>query len=212
METLTSSVAEQRVILNNISWQTFEQLLSELGNQRNTRLAYDSGSLEIMSPFGSHENSNRLIDDLIRVITEEFNLNCKKFGSLTMKRMEDLKAVEPDSCYYLHHEPQVRQKQEINLDRDPPPDLALEIDISSGSLSKLAIYAAIGIPELWRYNGNTLDIFVLQADGNYQKVEQSPTFPWLPLEWIPQLIRNSLKYGETATLKQFRDWIRSEIQ
>src|SRR6185503_6365209 len=161
MQTLIPE-AEQRVILSNISWQTFEQILKELGDNRSTRLAYNNGFLEIMTPLGPHENNNRFIGDLVRVITDELNLNMKKFGSLTMKRSKKLKSAEPDSCYYLQNEPVVRSKQEIDLDKDPPPDLVLEIDMSSGSLDKLPIYAAIGVPELWRYDGNKLEVFVLQ--------------------------------------------------
>jgi Uma2 family endonuclease len=210
MNALTPLFAEQRVTLQNISWKTFEQLLAELGEQRNSKLAYDSGYLEIMSPLGFHENSNRFIDDLIRVMADELNLNCKKFGSLTLKRAELLKAVEPDSCYYFQNEPQVRHQREINLACDPPPDLALEIDMTSGSLAKHNIYAAIAIPELWQYDGEKLNVFVLTSDGTYQNVEQSPTFPWLTLEKIPEVMEQSLNDGETLTLREFRAWVRSQ--
>jgi len=211
MQIVTPEIAEQRVILSNVSWQTFEQLLKELGDNRAARLAYNEGFLEIMTPLGPHENNNRLIESLIGVIADELNLNLKKFGSLTMKREKKRKGAEPDSCYYLQNEPLVRNKQDIDLDKDPPPDLALEIDITSGSLDKRPIYAAIGVPELWRYDGYRLEVFVLQKlDGNYQSVSQSPTFPWLPLDVIPRFIRQSLVDGETATLRAFRAWVREQ--
>ena len=211
MKTLTPEIAEQRVIFSNISWQTFEQLLKELGDNRASRLAYDEGILEIMTPLGRHENNNRFIDDLIRAIADELDLNLKKFGSLTLKRSKKLKGAEPDSCYYLQNEPLVRSKQEIDLDKDPPPDLVLEIDITSGSLDKRPIYAAIGVPEFWHYNGNKLQVFVLQqSTGDYQQVTQSPTFPWMPLDVIPRFIRQGLVDGETATLRAFRAWVRAQ--
>jgi Uma2 family endonuclease len=211
MKTATPELAEQRVILSNISWQTFEQLLKELGDNRASRLAYDEGILEIMTPLGRHENNNRFIDDLIRAIADELDLNLKKFGSLTLKRSKKLKGAEPDSCYYLQNEPLVRSKQEIDLDKDPPPDLVLEIDITSGSLDKRPIYAAIGVPEFWHYDGNKLQVFVLQqSTGEYQSVSQSPTFPWMPLDVIPRFIRQSLVDGETATLRAFRAWVREQ--
>ena len=178
MKIATPEIAEQRVILSNISWQTFEQLLKELGDNRATRLAYNEGLFEIMTPLGPHENNNRFIESLIGAIADELNLNIKRFGSLTLKREKKLKGAEPDSCYYLQNEPLVRSKQEIDLDNDPPPDLVLEIDITSGSLDKKPIYAAIGVPELWRYDGNKLDVFVLEPlKRNYLSVSQSPTFP-----------------------------------
>jgi Uma2 family endonuclease len=211
MKIVTPEIAEQRVILSNVSWQTFEQLLKELGDKRATRLAYNEGLLEIMTPLGRHENNNRFIDDLIRAIADELNLNLKKFGSLTLKREKKLKGAEPDSCYYLQNEPLVRSKQEIDLDNDPPPDLVLEIDISSGSLDKRPIYAAIVVPELWRYDGNKLKVFVLHpSNRDYQQVNQSSTFPWMPLDVIPRFIRQSLVDGETATLRAFRAWVREQ--
>lgn len=211
MQTLIPEIAEQRVILSNISWQTFEQLLKELGDKRSTRLAYNEGFLEIMTPLGRHENNNRFIDDLIRAITDELNLNLKKFGSLTLKRSERLKGAEPDSCYYIQNEPLVRNKQDIDLDQDPPPDLVLEIDITSGSMDKLPIYAAIGVPELWRYDGNKLEVFVLQKlEGIYLSVSNSPTFPWLSMDVIPRFMRQSLVDGETVTLRAFREWVRGQ--
>jgi len=211
MKTATPEIAEQRVILSNVSWQTFEQLLKELGDKRATRLAYNEGLLEIMSPLGPHENSNRFIESLIGAIADELNLNFKRFGSLTLKREKKLKGAEPDSCYYLQNEPLVRIKQEIDLDNDPPPDLVLEIDITSGSLDKRPIYAAIGVPELWRYNGNKLEVFVLQPSSqDYQQVNQSPAFSWMPLDIIPRFICQSLVDGETATLRAFRAWVREQ--
>jgi Uma2 family endonuclease len=211
MKTATPEIAEQRVILSNVSWQTFEQLLKELGDKRATRLAYNEGLLEIMSPLGPHENSNRFIESLIGASADELNLNLKRFGSLTLKREKKLKGAEPDSCYYIQNEPLVRSKQEIDLDNDPPPDLALAIDITSGSLDKRPIYAAIGVPELWRYNGKKLEVFVLQlSNQDYQQVNQSPTFPWMPLDVIPRFIRQSLIDGETATLRAFRAWMREQ--
>ena len=211
MKIVTPEIAEQRVILSNVSWQTFEQLLKELGDKRATRLAYNEGLLEIMTPLGRHENNNRFIDDLIRAIADELNLNLKKFGSLTLKREKKLKGAEPDSCYYLQNEPLVRSKQEIDLDNDPPPDLVWEIDITSGSLDKRPIYAAIGVPEFWRYDGNKLEVFVLHpSNRDYQQVNQSPTFPWMPLDVIPRFIRQSLVDGETATLRAFRAWVREQ--
>ncbi len=211
MQTLIPEIAEHRVILSNISWETFEQILKELGDNRSTRLAYNNGFLEIMTPLGPHENNNRFIESLIGVIADELYLNLKKFGSLTMKRSKKLKGAEPDSCYYLQNEPLVRSKQEIDLDQDPPPDLVLEIDMSSGSLDKLPIYAAIGVPELWRYDGNKLEVFVLrELEEIYLSVSESSTFPWLPMDVIPRFIRQSLVDGETATLRAFREWVRGQ--
>lgn len=209
MQTAISEVAEQRVLLKRVSWETSNQLLIELGEDRAMRLFYHEGLVEIMTPLGPHESSNRFIDDLIRVIADELNLNLKKFGSLTLKRDTTQTGAELDSCYYIQNEPLVRGKQEIDLKIDPPPDLVLEIDITSGSLDKRPIYAALGVPKLWRYDGQKLEAFVLQESSlAYNPVQQSPTFPSSPLDSVPPLIRQSLVDGETATLRAFRAWVR----
>jgi Uma2 family endonuclease len=210
MTTLQPLLAETRVTLSPVRWETFEHLLTDLGNQRSTRLAYSQGVLEIMTPLGEHESNNRLIDDFIRAIADELGLNLKKMGSLTLKREGIKKGAEPDSCYYIQQEPQVRGQQNINLNVDPPPDLVLEIDITSGSLDKLPIYQALGVPEVWRYDGSILTVFVLQTSGNYQSVSQSQVFPALDVKAIPRFIRQSLTDGETVTLRTFRQWVRQQ--
>jgi Uma2 family endonuclease len=208
----TATPAENRVILNNISWQTFNNILTELGENRVVRLAYLAGNLEIITPWGEHENTNRFIDDLIRILADELNLNLKKFGSLTLKREDMLRGAEPDSCYYIQNEPLVRGKKDIDVNFDPPPDLVLEIDITSSSLDKKPIYAALGVPELWRYNGKKLEFLVLSPPTlTYNPVEQSPTFPFLATEIIPQLLERSLTEGETATLRYFRTWLKQHL-
>lgn len=209
MHTLSPPLAENRVLLRSVSWETFNRLLIETGEHRGQRFAYSDGVLEIMSPLGIHENNNRLIESLISVIADELNINLKKFGSLTLKLDHVQKGVEPDSCYYLQSEPLVRSKQNIDLTVDPPPDLVLEIDITSGSLDKLPIYAALGVGEVWRYDGYQLLVFSLDfADGSYRRLDHSLIFPFLPLERIPLLMGRSGEIGETAALKEFRQWLR----
>ena len=211
MPIIQQNVTENRVILNNITWQTFNQILKEIGSKRVIRLAYDKGIVEIMTPFGQHEYSNRFIDNLILVIALELNLNIKTMGSLTLKKEMVKKGVEPDSCYYLNNEPLVRHKQDIRLENDPPPDLVLEIDMSNSSLNKLPIYAALGVPEIWRYDGNKLIVFILD-NQNYVESDYSLTFSWLKITDLLPFIDQSLREGETATLKQFRQWIQEKTR
>lgn len=209
----TTISSEQRVTLNHISWQTFNTLLLEMGEKRTARLAYNQGTLEIMTPLGEHENTNRFIDDLIRVLADEFNLNLKKFGSLTLKREDLQRGAEPDSCYYIQNEPLVRSKRDIDLNFDPPPDLVVEVDITNSSLDKRPIYASLGVPELWRYSGRSLQVFVLSKPVLiYVPVQRSLTFPLLMLDIIPQFIEQSLIDGETATLRSFRVWVRQLLK
>lgn len=200
------------MILNNITWQTYNNILTELGENSSVRLAYYEGNLEIKQLSGEEENTNRFIDDLIRILADELNLNLKKFGSLTLKRENLLKGAEPDSCYYIQNEPLVRRKKDIDFNFVPLPDLVLEVDITNISLDKRPIYAALGVPEFWRYNGKKLECLVLSKPTlTYNPVSQSPTFPFLTTDIIPQLLERSLSDGETATLRYFHTWLKQHL-
>lgn len=202
----------QSVLVKNITWHKFEDILEELGEHRASRLAYYKGVLEIMVPLGEHENSNRFMEQLISVLAEEMNLNIKRFGSSTLKRANMDSGAEPDSCYYIQNEPSVRSKRNIDLDSDPPPDLVVEIDITSSSLNKHEIYAALEIPEIWRYHQKKLQVFVLsQQPRSYSQRLSSPTFPNINLSTIPEFIERSLVDGEIPTLKTFRTWVRQQV-
>ena len=207
----TLAPAEQRVLLQNISWQLFESLLQEMGEQRSTRLAYHKGKLELMTPLWEHENRNRLIERLVIALLEELNIEYSLGGSVTLKRSEFSAGKEPDSCYYIQNEARVRGKKEIDLTQDPPPDLALEIDITSSSLNQLALYASLGVPEVWRYNGLRLKIYQLQ-NKEYVESEFSPTFPLLPATKVEEFLEQCQNLGVTAAVRQFRKWIKNQLQ
>ena len=202
-------LGEQRVLLENISWHLFESLLEALGEDRSSRLAYDQGALEIMTPLLPHEHSKRLIEKLIDILVEELNLNIKSIGSMTCKRKDVSRGIEPDSGFYIQNEPLVRDRQEIDLDRDPPPDLMLEVDFSNSSLNKLPIYSALGVTEIWRYAEGNLQIYQLQQ-GKYIPVNDSPAFA-IPLTEIPRFLEQSNQIGEAQMLRAFRVWVREQL-
>lgn len=204
-------IGEQRVILQNVSWQLFEYLLAELGENRAARLAYDQGLLEIMSPLMPHEHNKRLIERFIETLCEELDLNIKSVGSMTCKREDLQRGIEPDSSFYIQNEPLVRQREELDLTQDPPPDLIVEVDFSSSSLNKEPIYLALGIPEVWRYAGSKLTIKHFQQ-GQYVQLECSPTFANLPLIEIPRFLRQSSEIGEVSVIKTFRAWVKQQLK
>ncbi|MDF5719299.1 MAG: Uma2 family endonuclease [Rhizonema sp. PD37] len=204
----TVTPAETRTVLENISWQTFKSMLADMGDERNTRLAYDNGIVEIMSPLVPHENSNRLIEAFIVVMCEELGLEIKRTGSLTLTRDDLEKGGEPDSSYYIQNESLVRDKENINLATDPPPDLVLEVEYSRPAVNKLTLYASMGIPEFWRYNGSVLRVYCLSSN-QYSEVASSPTFARIPVKEIPQFIQATRKNGEIATTRTFRTWVKS---
>ncbi|WP_026734417.1 Uma2 family endonuclease [Fischerella sp. PCC 9605] len=206
----TRTLSAQRVVLRNISWQTFETMLADMGEDRASRLTYDRGTLEIITPLLPHEYWNRLIERLIFVLGEELNLEILPAGSTTFKR-EDLRRVaEPDSSYYIQNEARVRNKSEIDLNSDPPPDLVVEIDLTSSSLDKFQIYASLGVPELWRYDEGVLRIYQLQQ-GQYVECSDSPTFAQLPLNEITRFLEESQRIGVMGMTRNFRNWVREQL-
>ena len=206
----TSTPAEQRVLLQNISWQTFKTMLVEMGSGRGSRLAYDEGTVEIMSPLMPHENSNRLIEVFVGVLCEELGLEIKRAGSLTMTRNDLERGAEPDSSYYIQNEYRVREKEDIDLTSDPPPDLILEVEYSRSKINKFRLYASMEVPEFWRYNGSVLRIYTLES-GQYLERDNSPTFAPVPVTEIPRFIQESRKVGEIAINRAFRAWVRQQL-
>jgi Uma2 family endonuclease len=206
----TAKFAETRDVLQNISWQTFKAMLADMGCERNKRLAYDNGIIEIMTPLMPHENSNRLIEGFVLVLCEEFGLEVKSAGSLTMTRDDLERGAEPDSSYYIQNELLVRNKENIDLSTDPPPDLVLEVEYSRSKIDKLALYASMEVPEFWRYNGNVLRIYALNS-GQYSQSNNSQTFVPVPVTEIPRFIQESKKIGQIAATRAFRTWVRQQM-
>jgi Uma2 family endonuclease len=206
----TSILAEQRTILHNISWQTFEALLQETGENRGSRFAYDCGTLEITIPLFGHENPKGNFGNFIIALAEELEIEIKSAGSTTLKRRIKNRGIEPDNCYYIQNEIAVRGRQELDLETDLPPDLAIEIDISSSSVNKLGIYSALGVPELWRYNGRVLKFYKL-AERQYIECKFSRAFPLVSVTEMSRFIEQSKTTGEIALLKSFRAWVRDKI-
>ncbi|MEG4996817.1 Uma2 family endonuclease [Microcoleus sp. B4-D4] len=203
-----STPPEQRVLLPNISWKLYESLLAELGNKRSTRIAYHQGQLEIMVPLPEHENRNRLIDRLIVTLIEELNLEYNPFGSMTIKKRKKAAGKEPDSCYYIQNEALVRGRTELDFARDPAPDLALEIDITSSSLNQFDLYADLGVPEIWRYDGRSVKFYQLQ-NGEYTECNFSRAFPMLPTAKVDEFIDRTQTAGATAAVREFREWVKN---
>jgi Uma2 family endonuclease len=198
-----------QLLLKDITWQMFETLLTELGESRASRLSYSNGTLEILAPLLEHEVSKVLIGDLVKIILEELDREFWPLGSTTFKNEKIARGVEPDACFYIQNEAAVRGKNRIDLATDPPPDLAIEIDLTSRT--QLNNYEALGVPELWRYNGRKLEISVLQV-GKYLKGDRSLQFPSFPIaHFIPQYIEQSKTAGRNLAMKAFRALVRSQI-
>ena len=198
-----------RVLLHDVNWQEFEEILAELGEHRAARLAYSQLTLEIRMPLPEHEVDKELIGDMVKILLEELEIDCECFGSTTFKRETKKAGVEPDQCFYIQNHQVMRGKRRVDLSVDPPPDLAIEIDITSRT--QFDNYQLLGVPELWRFENGKLQINVLQA-GKYVQCESSPTFPNLPLiEMIPHYLNQCRTLGRNKTMKAFRAWVREQL-
>ncbi|MGB3533022.1 MAG: Uma2 family endonuclease [Microcoleaceae cyanobacterium] len=201
----------QRVLLEAVSWEEFEAILEELGEQRSTRVAYDNGLLEIMTPLPEHEFNKESIGDFIKAILEELEIEFVPLGSTTFKNQSMLKGIEPDNCFYIQNEATIRGKNRLDLTIDPPPDLALEIDITSRTHP--SIYEALGVAELWRFEQGQLQINILQPNGQYAVQQRSVIFPNLPLvENLQKFVQQSQEIGRNKTMKLFRQWVRDSVR
>src|SRR5918995_2406382 len=210
METVKSP-AEQRVVLHNISWNTYERLLADHENNSAPRLTYDRGELEIMSPSPEHEKFNRRIAQLVLVVAEELDIEAEDLGSTTFRREDLERGFEPDSCFYIQNEEQVRGKDRIDLAVDPPPDLVIEIDIISPSFSKLPIYAQIGVPEVWRYDGERMTILILEGSG-YAESTESIVLPPVTNGVLTDFVEKSKTTRRTVWLQRVRNWAQKRIE
>lgn len=197
---------EQRVVFHNVSWTNYRQISQLLPQNRHSRLSYESGTLEITMPLEDHEFFLRLIELFVRILVGETGMKMKTMGSTTINRDDLEKGAEPDCAYYIQNQPQVTGRN-VNFQIDPPPDLVVEVDITHTDINKLRLYASIGVPELWRYNGKVLRIFRLESEG-YQECDHSPTFPLMKKEDLYDFLNESFQ-DEIVAEQQLREYIRT---
>src|SRR4028118_153735 len=211
MLTTTSSPPQQSseeklITLTGIKWLTFKAIMSDVGDGRAWRIAYAEGVLEIRMPLTEHEEPKGMIESFVEAFADAIDIEVRKLGALTLEREDLARAIEPDSCFYIQNESEVRGKS-INLLADPPPDLVVESDYTSSSLNKFSIYASLGVPEIWRYRNQCLVVYQL-VEGNYEEREKSLAFPFLPVAEIPGFIEQSKTIGQRAAVRLFRDRVR----
>jgi len=203
----TQNNTEEKVMtLTGIKWSTFKAIMSDVGDGRAWRFAYDEGVLEIRRPLTEHEEPIGMIENFVGVVVDELGIEMRQLGALTLEREDLACAIEPDTCFYVQNESIVRGKS-INLPADPPPDLVVESDHTNSSLNKFTIYASLGVPEIWRYRNQSLEVYQL-VEGNYERKENSLAFPFLPIAEIPGFIEQSKTLGQRATVRLFRERVK----
>ncbi len=202
------TLAEQSTVLHDINWQQFESILQDLGDKRRSRIAYLNGVLEIALPLPESERIKVLIRDFVQVLMDEMGIDFEGFGSTTFKRIDKLAGLEPDVCFYIQNNVAMRGIRKLDMTIDPPPDLAIEVDVTSKT--KFNVYRTLGVPELWLYD-QTLKIYILR-DGEYVESEISPIFGTIPIrDVIPQFLEISFQQGRSAAMKAFRVWMQENL-
>ncbi|NEO54718.1 MAG: Uma2 family endonuclease [Okeania sp. SIO3B5] len=191
------------ITLNDLTWEQFEAFLEEKeANGIKTRVAYSQETLTIMSPLPAHERSHRIISDIVKVLLDSQERDWEEFGSTTFRKKAKKVGLEPDTCFYIQNAQKMRSRMRIDLTVDPPPDLAIEVDVTSKTT--LDAYEALAVPELWIYTEEKFTIQVF-TDGLYVESSISPTFPNLPiLELIPNLVNQVLTMGSSKMLRELR--------
>ncbi|MEG4030478.1 MULTISPECIES: Uma2 family endonuclease [unclassified Microcoleus] len=199
----------QQLLVEDVNWQQFESILAELGERRASRLSYSNGRLEIMVPLPEHEKAKEIIGDMVKILLETRQIAFESLGSTTLKNERMSQAVEPDTCFYIQNQAAVIGKNRLDMSVDPPPDLAIEIDLTSRT--QLDNYQILGVPELWRYARRGLQINVLQAE-QYIESDVSPTFRNIPIvELVNQYTQQSQVAGRTHAIQAFKNWVRENL-
>jgi Uma2 family endonuclease len=204
--TAVAKQGENRVALRGISWLSYQQILHALPDSRAARLTYDRGILEITMPLETHEYSSELIGLFIRILVLEMGLKLKSLRSTTINRPDLERGAEPDCAYYIQNQPKVAGKT-VDFSQDPPPDLVVEVDITHTDIDKNGLYASLGVPEFWRYNGQALKIYTLQ-ESQYVECDHSPTFPWMQKEYLYNFLEEATQ-DEIAAEVKFRDFVKT---
>jgi Uma2 family endonuclease len=207
-QAISSPPLTSSLVLSGISWETYQALVRELESQPGKRLIYDNGSLEISMPLPPHERYKRWIGRFIETVTEELEVEICSLGSSTWTRRDLAKGIEADECYYVQNEFLIRGRVSIDLTIDPPPDLAIEIDITSTSIPRLPIYQALGVPEIWRFDGVAVSFLALN-NGVYEEIDQSIALPIVTPTILQDWLTQVTTMGETSWTRAIRRWVQT---
>jgi Uma2 family endonuclease len=205
MATVASPPTEQRVVLHNIAWETYESLLADHVSRSAPRFTYDRGELEILGPSTEHERDNRTLAQFVEMVAMELSVNFDNVGSMTFKREDLQQGFEPDSSFYIQNELHIRGKSQIDLMIDPPPDLVIEIEITRQAIPKLPLYASMGVPEIWRSDRGQVAILRLQ-ESSYSESIHSAALPPITSEILTRFLAASRSLTRIEWLRQVREW------
>jgi Uma2 family endonuclease len=200
-----ASPPEQRIVLHDVAWETYERLLADHVDSSVPHFTYDRGELEILSPSAEHEKDNRTLALLVEDVSMELDIDVVNVGSMTFKRQDLEQGFEPDSSFYIQNEERVRERSQIDLMVDPPPDLVIEIEVSRQAIPKLPLYASMEVPEVWRSDGGRVTILRYE-DGDYQESTTSIALPPVTCVILTQFLTESRTLRRLEWLRRVREW------
>lgn len=209
LKEMAQAAINQKLILQGVGWDFYERILNEFADSNGLHFAYDDGFLEVEMPLFEHESANRILQNLITTICVEKEIDFVNAGSTTFRKRSKSKGVEPDTSFYIQNEKKIRGTSEIDLTTDPPPDLVIEVDITSPSLNKLPIYAALGVSEVWLYKGAKVEFYKLYGES-FQPIENSMAFKFLTTEQATEFLQNGFSESSTAWFREVRKWIKEK--
>jgi Uma2 family endonuclease len=199
------------VVFYNVTWGDYEAMLRIVG-ERSIRVTYDQGTMEVFLPSFGHHNDAYLLGRIVDMLTEELELDVIGNGTTTHKRQDLDKGAEPDRCYWLRDNARrVRGKRQLDFNVDPVPDLIIAVDVTRTSLDRLKIFSALGVPEVWRSEGRTLQFLHLQADGTYRRRTTSRNVPTLPVSSVARFLKQGRTADKTAWIRSFRGFVREQV-
>ncbi|MBL8207695.1 MAG: Uma2 family endonuclease [Blastocatellia bacterium] len=211
LEAVTHLPTGAKLLAEDVTWEDYEQLLSELGSAYSVRVFYDRGRMEIVSPKPIHERPIEILHRLVTAISDQLEIDIESLGSTTLKRQMREAGAEPDASFYMQNAAVMHGYLDLDLAHDPPPDLVIESDHTSSSLDKFEIYARLGVPEIWRVFSQQVSFWRL-SNNRYIEADHSHSFPFLTSQTLNEYLEQGLMSGERRAAKAFRDWIKTQTE
>lgn len=208
-EVISNLPPDSTLVLRGVSWEGYEELLEAVGEAQGLRISYDEGEVQIVTLSSEHEYYADLIKALVSLLSVRLRIRVLQFGSVTMKQQRRGKGVEPDACFYIQSAPLLGGRVQLDFESAPPPDVVVEVDLHHGSLDKFPLYAALGVPEIWRYDGQRLTIHQLE-DESYHTSASSRALPLLTGDILTEFLAHSQQEDQYETLLAFEAWLQTQ--
>jgi Uma2 family endonuclease len=199
------------IVLRHVSWATYESLLADDEGRSVPRIVYDRGVMELVTPSKAHELDSKTIVRFVDVVSAVLDIPVQSTGATTFRRPDLERGFEADGSFYVQNEARVRTRREADLSVDPPPDVVLEMEMSRSAIDKLRLFASIGIPEVWRCDGERVTIYLREGEG-YREAPASAALPALTSEVLTRFLALSRTMPSPEWFRLVSEWARDRRQ